>query len=130
MWREKPKYMLIGNGLGRTSREILVGTPLEFGGANQAHNTYLQFILDYGLIGFTLLCVFFALIVPNILRVFFAAPGTATAGSRAMCMLVVGCLMTGMMESDPLNAMRPSNVMLIFAIACISGAGRNMKKQK
>lgn len=128
LWREKPKYMLIGNGMGRTSRDILIGTPLEGVGANQAHNTYLQFILDYGLIGFVLLCLFFLLIVPQVWRVFFAAPGTASAGTRALCMLVVGCLMTGMMESDPLGAMRPSNVMLFYALACISGAGRNIKK--
>ena len=130
MWMEEPKYMLIGNGMGRTSRDILVGTPLEGIGANQAHNTYLQFIMDYGLIGFVLLCVFFALIVPHAWRVFFAAPGTAAAGSRAMCMLVIACLMTGMMESDPLGAMRPSNVMLVYAMTCIAGAGRSMEKRK
>ncbi|MBQ4265707.1 MAG: O-antigen ligase family protein [Clostridia bacterium] len=128
MWKAEPKYMLIGNGVGRTSRDILIGTPLEGVGANQAHNTYLQFIMDYGLIGFVLLCVFFALTVPHVLRVFLAAPGEAAAGSRALCMLVVGCLMTGMMESDPLGAMRPSNVMLVYAMACIVGAGRNMKR--
>jgi len=130
MWMQEPKYMLIGNGMGRTSRDILVGTPLEGIGANQAHNTYLQFIMDYGLIGFALLCVFFALIVPYAWRVFFAAPGTAAAGSRAMCMLAIACLMTGMMESDPLGAMRPSNVMLVYAMTCIVSAGRSMINRK
>ena len=36
-------------------------------------------------------------------------------GYRALCMLVVACLMTGMMESAPLGAMTPMNMMLYFA---------------
>ena len=125
MWKEKPKYFLIGNGVGRTGREILSGTVLEKdGGANMAHNAFIQFTLDNGLIGLVLLCVFLALLVPAAFRVLLCAPGTAAAGgARAMCMLTVGCLLTAMMENEPLSAMRPCNVMLFFALAAIAYAG-------
>jgi len=128
-WKENPKYFVIGNGTGRMSRELLIGSPLEGGGANMAHNAYIQFIMDHGLIGFVLLCVCFALLVPPAFRVLLGAPGRAAAGSRAMCMLAVGCLVTGLMENEPLNAMRPCNVMLFFALAVIAWAGSREKQE-
>ena len=127
MWKAKPKYFLIGNGIGRTGREILIGSPLEHGGANMAHNAYIQFTMDQGFIGFALLCLFFATLIPSALRVLLNVSGTAP-GSLAMCMLAVGCLLTGMMENEPLNAMRPCNVMFFFALAVIAYAGTRVKK--
>jgi len=129
MWKAKPKYFLIGNGIGRTGRDILVGTLLEHGGANMAHNAYIQFTMDHGLIGFALLCAFLALLVPPALRVLLGAPEKGVAGGRAMCMLTVACLLTAMMENEPLNAMRPCNVMFFFALAVIAHAGTKVKNQ-
>lgn len=123
MWKNNPKYFLIGNGAGRTSRDILIGTPLEDGGANMAHNAYIQFVMDYGLIGFAMLCVFFVLLLLPALRALLAAPGSLIGGSRAMVMLTAACLMTGMMENEPLCAMRPCNVILMFALGVIACAG-------
>ena len=126
-WKANPKYFVIGNGIGRMSREMLAGSPLEHIGANMAHNAYIQFTMDHGLIGFVLLCVFLMLLVPQAMRVLLAAPGAGVPGGRAMCMLAVSCLLTGMMENEPLNAMRPCNVMLFFALAVIAYAGAKMK---
>lgn len=127
-WKTNPKYFVIGNGIGRMSRDILKGTVLEiYGGANMAHNAYIQFTMDHGLIGLVLLCVFLVLLVPQAMRVLLAAPGTGVPGGRAMCMMTVGCLLTGIMENEPLNAMRPCNVMLFFALAVIAYAGAKRK---
>lgn len=123
MWRENPKYFLIGNGSGRTGRDILIGTPLEHGGANMAHNAYIQFTMDYGLIGFVLLAAFLLTLLRPALRVLLSAPGTAAAGCRPMAMLAVACLLTAMMENEPLNAMRPCNVVFFFALGCLAHAG-------
>ena len=127
-WKQNPKYFVIGNGIGRMSREMLIGSPLEFSGANMAHNAYIQFVMDQGLIGFALLCAFFALLVPPAFRVLLGMPGRRTAGGHAMCMLTIGCLVTGLMENEPLNAMRPCNVMLMFALAVIAYAGTRAKQ--
>lgn len=124
MWKENPKYFLIGNGVGRTSRDILIGTPLEHGGANMAHNAFIQFTMDYGLIALVLLLAFALTVLGPVLRTLYAPPGTEGAACRFMCMLVVACLMTAMMENEPLNAMRPCNVMMFYALACAVHAGR------
>lgn len=118
MWKENPKYFLIGNGVGRTSRDILIGTPLEHGGANMAHNAFIQFTMDNGLIALLLLLVFALTALMPVLRTLYAAPGTPGAAGRFMCMLVVACLMTAMMENEPLSAMRPCNVVMFYALAC------------
>ena len=118
MWKAKPKYFLIGNGVGRTGRDILIGTPLEYGGANMAHNAFIQFTMDYGLIALVLLLVFALTALGPALRTLYAPPGTAGAAGRFMCMLVVACLMTAMMENEPLNAMRPCNAAMFYALAC------------
>lgn len=127
-WKTKPKYFIIGNGVGRMSRDILIGTLLEKGGANMAHNAYIQFTMDLGLIGFVLLCAFLLQLVPPAFRVLLGSAGEFAAGSRAMCMLTIGCLVTGLMENEPLNAMRPCNVMLFFALAVIARAGIKRKQ--
>ena len=127
-WKENPKYFVIGNGIGRMSRELLIGSPLEGIGANMAHNAYIQFVMDHGLIGFALLSVFFALLVPSAFRVLLGVSGRLVAGGRAMCMLAAACLVTGLMENEPLNAMRPCNVILFFALAAIAYLG-NKEKQ-
>jgi len=127
-WKQNPKYFVIGNGIGRMSRDMLIGSPLEGAGANMAHNAYIQFTMDHGLIGFVLLCAFLVLLVPPAFRVLLGMPGRAVSGSRAMCMLTVGALVTGLMENEPLNAMRPCNVMLFFALAVIAYAGTREKQ--
>lgn len=124
MWKENPKYFLIGNGVGRTSRDILIGTPLEHSGANMAHNAFIQFTMDYGLIALLLLLAFALTVLRPVLRTLYATPGTEGAAYRFMCMLVVACLMTAMMENEPLNAMRPCNVAMFYALACAVHAGR------
>ena len=93
-----------------------------------AHNAFIQFTMDLGLIGFVLLCVFLVLLVPPAFRVLLGLSGRMVAGSHAMCMLTVGCLVTALMENEPLNAMRPCNVMLFFALAVIAYAGTREKK--
>jgi len=128
-WKQNPKYFVIGNGIGRMSRDMLIGSPLEHIGANMAHNAFIQFTMDNGLIGLVLLCAFLALLVPPAFRVLLGRQGKAAAGGRAMCMLTVGCLVTALMENEPLNAMRPCNVMLFFALAVIAYAGTKAKEE-
>lgn len=124
MWRAQPKYFLIGNGVDRTSRDILIGTPLEQDGANMAHNAFIQFTMDHGLIGFLLLLCFALTTLKPVLRTFYAAPDPMSASGRCMCMLIAACLLTAMMENEPLNAMRPCNVALFYALACAVRLGR------
>ena len=100
-----------------------------FGGPNMAHNAFIQFTLDHGLIGLVLMCAFLCLLVPPALRMLLAAPGMHVAGGRAMCMMTVACLCTAMMENEPLNAMRPCNVMLFFALAVLAHTGTKIKNQ-
>lgn len=123
MWKAHPKYFLIGNGAGRTGRDILKGTPLENTGANMAHNAFIQFTMDYGLIGLVLLAFFALTALRPLLSALFAPPGTDAAACRFMAMLVVACLMTGMMENEPLSALRPCNAVMFYALACAVHAG-------
>lgn len=126
LWKSAPKSLLIGNGIGRTGSRIVEGTIHEENGAVAVHNTYLQHIADFGLIGFGLLCVFFATILVPVLRVFFARGKKQAPGYRVLCMLVIACLMTGMMESAPLGAMTPMNMMLFFALALLAARGQEI----
>ena len=89
-----------------------------------AHNAYIQFTMDHGLIAALLLCAFFAALLMPAFRVLLCA---SSSGARAMCMLAVGCLLTGMMENEPLSAMRPCNVMLFFALGVIACVGAKRK---
>ena len=118
MWRANPKYFVIGNGVGRTNRDILIGSPLEGVGANMAHNAFLQFTMDNGLIALLLLLAFALTALAPALRALTAAPGSARAAGRFMCMLVAACLVTAMMENEPLSAMRPCNAVMFYALAC------------
>ena len=124
LWRESPKHLLIGNGVGRTGSRIVAGTVHEENGAVAVHNTYLQFIADFGLIGFGLLLAFFAVIARPLLRAFFDRSAGRIAGTHALSAMAVAALATGMMESAPLGAMTPMNLMLYLALAMLVGAGR------
>lgn len=127
IWKENPKHFLIGQGVGRTGSRVVEGTLLEKEGAATMHNTFLQFAADYGLIGLALLCAFLVLLVMPCLRVFFARGEAVMPGGRMLCALVVACLMTGMMESDPFASMRFCNITLLFAFAMIMGRSRDMQ---
>lgn len=121
LWRENPKYLLIGNGVGRTGSRIVQGTIHERNGAVAVHNTYLQFVADFGLIGFGLMAAFLAMMAAPVARSLFF---DGNKGYRPLGMLVVAALMTGMMESAPLGAMTPMNMILMFSLALIVGHGR------
>ena len=127
IWRDNPKHFLIGQGVGRTGSRVVEGTLLEKEGAATMHNTFLQFAADYGLIGFALLVAFLCMLVMPCLRVFFARGAAAMPGGRMLCGLVIACLTTGMMESDPLASMRFCNITLLFAFAMIMGRSRDMQ---
>ena len=61
------------------------------------------------------------------MRVFFARGAARLRGGSALCMAVVAALITGMMESAPLEAMTPMNMMLFFTLAQLMAAGREMR---
>lgn len=119
LWRENPRHMVIGNGMGNTGRFIVHGTRNEFLGAAAVHNTYLQFIADYGLIGFALMLAFLCMLAPAAFRALFAPPERAVPGDRVLVMLAVCQLLTGLMESQPLGAMSATNLALFFALAML-----------
>jgi O-antigen ligase len=124
LWKENPKYLLIGNGIGRTGSQIVAGTIHERNGAVAVHNTYLQFIADFGLIGFGFMAAFLALLAAPVVRSLFSA---GSQGYRPLGMLVIAALMTGMMESAPLGAMTPMNMALFFVLALIAGRSRDVR---
>lgn len=128
LWRENPRHLLIGNGIGRTGSRIVAGTIHEANGAVAVHNTYLQFIADFGLIGFLLLAAFMIIILRPVLRAFYASGEGRFAGAHALCALVIAALATGMMESAPLGAMTPMNIMLYVALGVLAGEGRLVKR--
>ena len=117
-WKEAPKNMIIGFGLGKINAIT---------GGMTTHNAYLGFITNYGLIGFALLCCFFGSIAVPMCRAFFAPKGRAQAGSRVMAMVIVAALLTCMMESEPLGAMSPMNAVLMFSLAMLTADGRDLK---
>lgn len=121
LWKSEPKRFVIGNGMGNTGSLIVGGTPLEPLGAVAAHNAYLQFIADYGVIGFALLCVFLAMFVPGALRLLLSK--NTRPGDRVFVMLVLSQLLTGLMESQPLGAMSSSSLALFFSLAVIRVRG-------
>ena len=126
-WRENPKYMVIGLGTGRIGRIIAPGTSHEIKGTAAVHNGFLQFAADYGLIGLALLLAFFLTVLRPVLRVFFARGESAYPGGRALCMLVIAVLATSMVESTPLAAMSPMNMLLFYALAILCAQGRGEK---
>ena len=126
LWKENPKHMLIGNGVGRTGSRVVKGTIHEEAGAVQMHNTYLQHTADFGLVGTALLFVFFVLLIRPLLRVFAAKGERRKPGYTALCMLVLSMMATGMMESAPLGGFSPANMMLFFALALLAGRGEDL----
>ena len=129
LWADNPKYLLIGNGVGRTGSQVVVGTMHEALGGVSIHNTYLQYIADFGLIGFVMKAVFLLLVLRKAVAVFFAAGKRTCAGGRSLCMAVVACLVTGMMESAPLGGMTPMNLTLYFALAQLMAMGRELERK-
>lgn len=129
LWRENPKYMIIGNGPGNTGRQIAAGTMLESGGSTPAHNAYLQYAADFGLIGFALLAAFLAMQVMPCLRVFFARGNAVMPGGRVLCMVVAAALITGMMESDTLVSMRAINTLMLFSLGVIYGHDSDVRRK-
>lgn len=130
LWKAEPKNLVIGNGIGRTGSRIVEGTMHEKNGAVAVHNTYLQHIADFGLIGFSMMCAFLLIIAVPALRVFYARGNQQASGYRALCMLVVACLMTGMMESAPLGAMTPMNLVMFYAFALLTARGYDIQSCK
>lgn len=125
LWRTDPWHLLIGNGAGRSGGMVIEGTMHEALSEISLHNAYLQYLADFGLIGFALKALFFLMILRPVLRV-FSAPRSARRGELPLCMLVVACLLTGMMESAPLSWMTPMNVMLYFALGVLVSKGRQL----
>lgn len=119
-WKRNPKYFLIGNGTGRTGSLVVEGTIHEANGAVMIHNAYLQYIADYGLIGFMLLMAFAASILPRVLRAFF----DPKPGELGLCMMVLCNLFTGLMESQPLGAMTPINMVFFFALGMLTNPNK------
>ena len=129
-WKENPKYLLIGHGITKIGHLVTEGTIHEGRESVSIHNTYLQFTADYGLIAFALLCAFFAMIAGPVVRVFAAHGGARRPGYLALCGIVVASLLTGMMESAPLGAMTPMNMMLFYALALLYARGRDIRDGK
>lgn len=125
--RENPKHFLLGFGVGRVGRMIVQGTLVEKDGYSTTHNSYLQFIMDFGLVGFAMIAMYLGMLVPPCLRIFFARGKRQVAGYRALCTMVVGALLTGMMESLTLTAMTTMNLMLFFPLALIAGRDRDIQ---
>lgn len=122
LWRENPKVLLIGNGVGRTGSLVVRGTSQESLGAIALHNTYLQFAADFGLIGFGLHVLFFLLILARCLRAYLRG-GARSDGMLSLSMLVLAILAIGMMESAPLGEMTITNVLLFFALGILVPCG-------
>ena len=123
-WRNHPKYAVIGYGPGRVGSLIIEGTMHESIGWAAAHNTYLQFIADYGLIGFAMIVAFFVIIARPMLRAFYARGAKHEAGTHVLGGLVVTALATGLMENAPLEGLTPMNTMLFVALAILVASGR------
>ena len=115
-WKENPKYFLIGCGVGGFSEHAAEGT---WAGGVMLHNTYLQILADYGLIGALLYAGFMVLMIRPVLGAVFAEHGIA--GHRALAAMVIACLVTGFMESAPLVPLSTMNLMMFFALAHLSG---------
>lgn len=123
LWRSDFKKLLIGRGVGNTGSLIAHDTIHEADGTAAVHNTYLQFVADFGLIGFALQIAFFILILPGVLRGLAAGGNGSARGNLSMGMMAVAILAIGMMESAPLGQMTPANLMLYTSLAFLTAAG-------
>lgn len=121
-WQEHPNYLIYGNGMHRTG-SFLVKNTMNTVEAVAVHNMYLQFIADYGIIGFALLAAFFGLLVPRAFRVFFARRPESHPGDRVFVMIVVSQLLTGLMESQPMAPASAPNLALFFSLAVLYSLG-------
>ncbi len=128
-WKQNPKYFVIGAGAGSIGGivEEIIDWPRYK--SLSMHNAYLQHTADYGLIATALLAVFFLMVVPPVLRVFFAAGERRRPGYNAMCMMVIGALLTGLMESQPLISMTAMNMSLFVALALLTARGHELKNR-
>lgn len=125
-WKQNPKEFVIGAGQGRIGSRVVQNTFAEELGSIALHNSYLQYAADYGLIGFALLALFFLSIVRQVLRTFFAPQDKRIPGYTAMGMLVIGALLTGMLESWTFGAMTALNAAMVFALAMLVSRGREL----
>ena len=130
LWRGDLKKMLIGRGVGNTGSLIAHDTIHEADGTAAVHNTYLQFIADFGLIGFILQAAFLLCILPRLFRGVCYGAGHGESGLLSMGMLVVAVLLIGLMESAPLGQMTPTNLVLYPALAFLTAKGETLVKQK
>ena len=117
LWKREPKRFILGNGMGNTGSLILSGTAYENTGGIAVHNGYLQFIADYGIIGFALLAAFLLMLLPAALRVLLSPQ--SRGGDRVFVMLAAAQLLTALMESQPLGAMSSTSLALFFSLAVI-----------
>ena len=125
-WRDNPKMMLIGNGVNQTGSKI--GKYISWApGGVAVHNTYLQWAADFGLIGLAIQLVFLILSVWQTLRVFFSS--RRPRGALGLCMTVLVSLIVGLMESAPLSAMMPINLMFMFALAQLSSMQHELSEK-
>ena len=112
--------LLIGRGIGKTGALVVKGTVHENAGAVAIHNTYLQFMADFGIIGMIFQGIFLLMMVCRILKVLFVFPREKQpAGTLPLCMLILAIMATGMMESQPLGQMTPMNLGLYMAFALL-----------
>ena len=120
LWHDNPKMMLIGNGANQTGSKI--GQYISWADSIAVHNAYLQWAADFGLIGLALHMIFLIFAVWQTIRVFFAPK--RPRGALGLCMMVITGLIVGLMESAPLMAMLPINLMFMFALAQLSAMSR------
>ena len=125
LWKREPKRFIIGSGMGNTGNLIVQGTIHEANGSVAVHNSYLQFIADYGIIGFALLCAFLVMQVPGAIRVLLSQ--NAHPGDRVFVMLAASQLLTALMESQPLGAMSASSLALFFSLAVIRARDASLR---
>ena len=117
LWKREPKRFILGNGMGNTGSLIVAGTASEGIGAIAVHNSYLQFIADYGIVGFALLAAFLLMLLPAAARVLLSPQ--SRGGDRVFVMIAAAQLLTALMESQPLGAMSSTSLALFFALAVI-----------
>jgi len=120
---EDPAYLWIGVGHGRGAEAI---GKYSVQGVIDAHNAFIQAILDFGVVGLVLLLAILALAVPHAWRLFFARPDHAVPGGRLLCAMIVMGLVSGLMEIEIFHVMRYTNLTFFYVLAMIAVFGRDM----
>ena len=123
LWRSDVKNLVIGRGVGNTGSLIAHGTSHEADGTAAVHNTFLQFIADFGVIGLLLQLLFLLYILPMAFRGFLSGAKGTGRGLLSIGMLACDILCIGMMESAPLGQMTPTNLMLYTSLALLVASG-------